>query len=82
MLTLFIQPLHVLWKKPESPVSERLDLVLGVDGPAGLPAFECQRASRSCHGPSATRGGTSLQSSPLTTRHLDRREDGVEWRLM
>lgn len=43
MPTLFIQPLHVPWKKPESPVSERLDfLVLGVDGPAGLPAFECK----------------------------------------
>lgn len=32
----------VPWKKPASPVSERFDLVLGVDGPAGLPAFECK----------------------------------------
>ncbi|KAK1886762.1 50S ribosomal protein L9, partial [Dissostichus eleginoides] len=37
--------LHMPWKKSASPVSERLD------GPAALPAFECQRASRSCHGP-------------------------------
>lgn len=32
--------------------------------------------------PACHTGGTSLQSSPLPTRHLDTREDGVEWRLM
>lgn len=39
---LFIQLLHMSWKKPASPVSERFDLVLGVDGPAGMPAFKCK----------------------------------------
>lgn len=32
--------------------------------------------------PTCHTGGTSFQSSLLPTRHLDSREDGVEWRLM
>ena len=32
--------------------------------------------------PTCHTGGASLQSSLLPTRHLDSREDGVDWQLM
>ncbi|KAI4833109.1 hypothetical protein KUCAC02_016026, partial [Chaenocephalus aceratus] len=68
-LTGQLRLLHMPWKKSASPVSERLD------GPAALPAFKCQRASRSCHGTAATREELPSQSSLLPTRHLHSTDD-------